>query len=716
MVEIIAYQKGQKGMNKFREFYPFDFRLLNENDEHGFYIQDTNESIRLSIFNKTDKSIEFKKIPEKDFGINNFHFMLRFRPGVLAGPDKIRLKDDGAWSLTTENQNGLQLLCFRIKTQEENDLSEVKNLDIQLNNLLADSSLGSRDSNVELHCDNIVLGDSKEVLRASRQVKWPIISHRGNPRIPIHVGIVGSNTILNNGEPNTLTLRVSLINPKKESLKFKHDLNDSVRSKIIITFDTGDENDEWAISESADHFKYKSKKYSDLLYGALRQAQKEYWKAEDHFNEIKKKDSPFFLRMMSDQEKSNYPKLLAEANQRNTKAKEFFDEIQNLRGTAGDEEIFEFQLNKQTEPAEMVCIPSEMDILMGNTGEAITSATVKIPSFFDITISEIKTKYPSGKTNCYIRFENIPGYWDHTFVCPIQKQPLVIKENRVGIGKAPSAPLDVKGNAVINGELDIKENVNIDGKVVGSLTVQTDGTAFQINSTDGSPKFHTRTSPETGSSLGQVSIGATDNDKLTLFAGEEEERGFATLLPNGNFGIGTNTPAEAKLVVEGDLRAKIIKADALQIGSTVLKERDLSFLIARIEASMAFEFEFEIDKSFVQANHYPDLVIKKVVTIETGLTSIPFQYAEVVDKGDPASEWWGIGFNVYKDGTDYWFQSFFWLGGPPPAKDLTKDHHMESKYQVIGEPMLFSKNESKTSTATVGEYPWLWSKCTSKLY
>ena len=138
MVKIIAFQKGQKAMNKFREFYPFDFRLLNKNDEHEFYIQDSNESIRLSILNKTDKSIEFKNIPEKDFGINNFHFMLRFRPGVIAKPDKISLKDGGAWSLTTENQNGLQLLCFRKKTQEENDLSEVKNPDIQINNLMAD--------------------------------------------------------------------------------------------------------------------------------------------------------------------------------------------------------------------------------------------------------------------------------------------------------------------------------------------------------------------------------------------------------------------------------------------------------------------------------------------------------------------------------------------------------------------------------------------------
>lgn len=454
-------------MNKFREFYPFDFLLLNENGEHGFYIQDSNENIRLSVLNKTDKDIGFKKIPEKDFGINNFHFMLRFRPGTIVEPDKIKLKDNDTWSLVVGKESGQDLLCFRNKTNGEGDpagIERYRNLDLQIDNLMADHTLGSRDSNVELLCDNIVLVDSMEVLRAARQVKWPIISHRGNPRLPLHVGFVGSNTILNNGEPNTLTLRIFLINPKKESLKLKHDLNDSVRSKIIITFDTGGEKEEWAISKSADHFEYESTGYGDLLDAAVWQAREEQWEAQDYRDKIKDVFSPFKIRSKSNQEKTKIYKILAEAEKRYTEATEKFIQAQALRDLMVDKkaELFEKQLNEQAKPAEMIFSPSEKDILMGNSEGILASDAFKVPSYFDIKISEIKTIYPSGTTNCYVRFENIPGYWDHTFVCPIQKQPLVIRGDQVGIGKFPDA----------NAKLDVGGTVKVHALQIGSTVLE----------------------------------------------------------------------------------------------------------------------------------------------------------------------------------------------------------------------------------------------------
>jgi hypothetical protein len=110
----------------------------------------------------------------------------------------------------------------------------------------------------------------------------------------------------------------------------------------------------------------------------------------------------------------------------------------------------------------MIFSPSEKDILMGNSEGILASDAFKVPSYFDIKISEIKTIYPSGTTNCYVRFENIPGYWDHTFVCPIQKQPLVIRGDQVGIGKFPDA----------NAKLDVGGTVKVHALQIGSTVLE----------------------------------------------------------------------------------------------------------------------------------------------------------------------------------------------------------------------------------------------------
>ena len=74
----------------------------------------------------------------------------------------------------------------------------------------------------------------------------------------------------------------------------------------------------------------------------------------------------------------------------------------------------------------------------------------------DIVLSTIVTAHPAGLANLYVHYENIPGYWDGQFVCPIQKTPLVyyhdVSSNlgRVGIGIAtPSQALQVGDNAII---------------------------------------------------------------------------------------------------------------------------------------------------------------------------------------------------------------------------------------------------------------------------
>ncbi|QLQ31698.1 MAG: hypothetical protein HZT40_08955 [Candidatus Thiothrix singaporensis] len=70
----------------------------------------------------------------------------------------------------------------------------------------------------------------------------------------------------------------------------------------------------------------------------------------------------------------------------------------------------------------------------------------------DIAISDIVTNYPAGMSNVYIRYENIPGYWDGQMVCQIQKSPLVMSGGRVGVWtEASRERLEVDGNIRLHG-------------------------------------------------------------------------------------------------------------------------------------------------------------------------------------------------------------------------------------------------------------------------
>jgi hypothetical protein len=78
--------------------------------------------------------------------------------------------------------------------------------------------------------------------------------------------------------------------------------------------------------------------------------------------------------------------------------------------------------------------------------------TLKIPAFSN----------SFGQTNLYLRYENIPGYWDGTFVCTIDKSAILFDKNgNVGIGTSiPEAKLqvitsnqDANGNTLILGPI-----------------------------------------------------------------------------------------------------------------------------------------------------------------------------------------------------------------------------------------------------------------------
>jgi hypothetical protein len=111
----------------------------------------------------------------------------------------------------------------------------------------------------------------------------------------------------------------------------------------------------------------------------------------------------------------------------------------------------------------------------------------------EVTLDGIVTSLPSGMTNLYLRYENIPGHWDGQFVVPIEKSPVVYRGDNVGVGTAtPQAKLSVRGGLHVGGESDPGAgNLHVDGKVgLGDsanflqqgFSINFPSTAFRANS------------------------------------------------------------------------------------------------------------------------------------------------------------------------------------------------------------------------------------------
>ncbi len=443
----------------FRESYPIDFDLYDKDQQNVLYIEDrpAEQQVKLEITNASTETIQLKDLSGSTVDSNTYHFALRFRPGTLSDAclDKIKLSNNSAvnWTMSIsdpeKDKNGMVPLYFLAKKQL--DLKPQKNISIGLLNVSPDGAQGARGTQVELLYNNMHYKISPLIpLKSTRLNHLSIINHRGKTHIPLHVGFVGSNTVLNDGtSDNTLKLRITNLMPD-HCLTFKYDAGEDKASKFIFSFDIGKSSDEWALG-------------SETQVNAI---------------EIEMKQPP--------------------------------PPIPHLG--------WKIEKSGQGKSPEWILQPdSANQILLGQ-------------GYLDLTLSNIITDFPTGQTHLYLRYENIPGYWDGQFVCVIEKQPLVYRCDNVGIGTDnPGAKLTVSGGSYFEGG----RNYFMDEEKAGRVRV---GAAWNI------PGFYSEDNQD-------IVLGVSPENKAYIGCSGQ----FMTVSGNGNVGIGTKDP-KGKLDVNGTLK------------------------------------------------------------------------------------------------------------------------------------------------------------------
>lgn len=340
--------------------YPVAFTLRDDDGEAVITISDdpAEQHGHLEISNTSGGPLLLDAPPAGvAAAAGQYHFELRFRPGVLSATSLTQLRVDelANWSASSPEQQADGTVSLYLLSTTGLTFDPATPLRFRLSGLGADGANGARGTQLELRFrlrfpDGTPLADTK-------LVHIDLVNQRGLRNIPLHVGFIGSHTVLNDGQtPNTLDVRITNTSPSELRLGGQ---DSSSPSRFIVSFD--------ASTAAAD--------------GDLGLA------------------SPSALAAMT---------------------------LEAIDGHVPDGSDWAVEPGRQ--------LGEGLAWTLTHKG---TDAALEAGQVVRLRISNIITASASGDTNLYLRYENIPGYWDGQFVCTLEKGPILFDaQGNVGIGTA----------------------------------------------------------------------------------------------------------------------------------------------------------------------------------------------------------------------------------------------------------------------------------------
>jgi hypothetical protein len=449
----------------YRTGHPIAFSLRDEDENYVLYIGDDprdHHRLKLELRNTSGQDIRFKKGEKAADKASeaNHHFELVFRNGVLSdktlkmlceNKDKDRIVPEtvaDAWDVFSPgevNQSGTVSVYFLYK-----DTSKVfgsgKCLVIPLRKISANAGSGARGTRVELKLNQLTYVDETTPITGSRIQHLQIISHLGSRRVPLHVGFVGSNRILNDGSSdNTLVLQLMNV--------LKSEGDTSVTYTTLTSAFTMPAVNGIAVASVA------SGGAAQFNVGRIV-----YIPPIGYLNvtAVNTASNQLTLQNLGYSVNQTPGSVAPSGNTLRTK-----DSESSITLTQESEFLISFDVQSASEDAPWsLCTEREIEgvkgsiivaktdgryVVIDQNGDAVSdTGRWKVDStghgqgetpvwsikplqnivlghddYIQIYIRKIKTSLPSGLTNLYLDYRRIPGFWDGQVVCPIEKAPLL---------------------------------------------------------------------------------------------------------------------------------------------------------------------------------------------------------------------------------------------------------------------------------------------------
>lgn len=229
--------------------------------------------VNLELFNETSSNIILKKPSSSQVSDDNCHFELRFERGVLSEPDKVT-SQDSSWILKYvqgKRQDQFYLLNTNGLTLQPTTHTSGNGVSIPLQNLVADSRHTSPITTVTLFCRKLTQqGKTLDGKSATNTIA--VMSRPANVSLPLEVGFISSNFVLNDGgTENELVLRILNHSNLGNSIDFN-----GKDSQFILTFDYSDSSANWALMKNSNSI---GNKVTVVLCNESGVQQPEQWQA-----------------------------------------------------------------------------------------------------------------------------------------------------------------------------------------------------------------------------------------------------------------------------------------------------------------------------------------------------------------------------------------------------------------------------------------------------
>lgn len=239
----------QSVMASFRRGHPLAFSLHDGDAQPVLAIVDDPKGATMELVVKNTASQSIVLAPV-DAASGKRQLALQFRPGALPADSlgQVGLAGPEGWSLQNPGQPARDgSVTFGLACKGGAEIKPEEQLAFTLLNVGADGRGGTRGTRVELRYGEMAYKGETTPLHGSRLQHISIINRRGQKHIPLHIGFVGSNTILSDGGTSSLRLRIT--NVSKQPIRLNPNTSDAP-STLIFSFDAQQPNsppNDWAL-------------------------------------------------------------------------------------------------------------------------------------------------------------------------------------------------------------------------------------------------------------------------------------------------------------------------------------------------------------------------------------------------------------------------------------------------------------------------------------